>query len=127
MSDALESLARRVMTDPFFLAAPLARYAETQQMDDAALAAHLGCAPETLTGLRLCRNPPPEPPRFGQDVERIAAHFGLDPDRLVQVRRSGQALLHLSRPAGAAAEETPGYLMAARDEEPEPPEPGGES
>lgn len=125
MHDPLASLAGRLARNPLFLAAPLARYAARHALDDAALAARLGCPPERLTDLRLCRNPHPEPPRFGQDVERIATHFGLDADRLAGVVRDGQALLHLNRPdtGGAAA---PGFLMAARDEEPPPPGPGEE-
>ena len=122
MSDALESLARRVAGDPFFLAAPLARYAERHGLDDVALAASLGCAPALLTDLRLCRNPHPEAPRFWQDVERIATHFGLDAGRLAAAVRFGQGLLHLSQ-QGADAADAPGFLMAARDEEP-PPESG---
>jgi hypothetical protein len=129
VSDALESLARRVMRDPFFLAAPLARYAASHRLDDDALAARLGCPRAALTDLRLCLNPHPEPPRFGQDVERIAAEFGLDPGRLAEVVRFGQALLQLSPPPEAdacRAEDVPGYLMAAREDE-LPPDPGGES
>jgi len=127
VSDALESLARRVASDPFFLAAPLARYALRHGLDDAALAARLGCRPEVLTDLRLCRNPHPEAPRFWQDVERIATHFGLDAARLAETVRSGQGLLRLAQQPEARAEDAAGYLMAARDEEPQPPpEPGGE-
>jgi hypothetical protein len=123
MSDALESLARRATGDPFFLAAPLARYAERHGLDDAALVAWLGCPPARLTDLRLCRNPHPEAPRFWQDIERIAAHFGLDAERLAAAVRFGQGLVHLSQ-QGANAADAPGFLMAARDEEPLPPEPG---
>jgi hypothetical protein len=132
MSDALESLARRVAKDPFFLAAPLARYAERHGLDDAALAGRLGCPQELLIDLRLCRNPHPEPPGFWQDVERIATHFHLDADRLAEVVRDGQALLYLFQVqpnadaggagrAGGAEAEAPGFLMAARDEEPPHP------
>src|SRR5437660_261749 len=98
MSDPLEPLARRVAQNPLFLAAPLARFAERHRLDDAGLATHLGCRPEVLTDLRLCRNPHPEPPRFWQDVERIATHFGVDATRLAEVVRFGQGLLHLSQP-----------------------------
>jgi hypothetical protein len=126
VSDPLESLARRVARNPLFLAAPLARYAERHGLDDDALAARLGCRPEVLTDLRLCRNPHPEPPRFGQDVERIASHFGLDAGRLAETVRSGQGLLRLAQLPEVQAEDAPGYLMAARDEPAPPPEPGEE-
>jgi hypothetical protein len=125
VSDPLESLARRVARNPLFLAAPLARFAERHRLDDEALATQLGCRPEVLTDLRLCRNPHPEPPRFWQDVECIATHFSVNAGRLAEVVRFGQGLLHLSQP-GVSAEDAPGYLMAARDEEPAPPPDSGE-
>jgi len=121
MSIPLERLARRVQSDQFFLAAPLARYAESQRLDDRALAAQLGCDGETLTHLRLCRNPDPMPPHFWNDVERFAARFRLDPDRLAEVVRFGQALLQAQPPTAA-----PGYLMAAREETDDEPSPGKE-
>jgi hypothetical protein len=123
--DPLKSVADRLAHNPLFLAAPLARYAGRHALDDAGLAERLGCPVERLTDLRLCRNPHPEPPRFWQDVERIATHFELDAERLAEVIRDGQALLHLFRPeAGGAA--APGLMMAARDEEPAPPSDPGE-
>lgn len=115
MSTPLERLARRVQPDPFFLAAPLARYAESQQLDDHALAARLGCDGDVLTHLRLCRNPEPLPPHFWKDVERVAARFHLDPDRLAEIVRFGQALLSARPPEGSAANPASGYLMAARE------------
>jgi hypothetical protein len=127
MSIPLERLARRVRSDPFFLAAPLARYAESHQLDDGALAAHLGCGGDALTHLRLCRNPEPMPPHFWNDVERIAARFHLDPDRLAEVVRFGQALLQMRPPADVPVHPAPGYLMAAREESDEEPSPGKES
>jgi hypothetical protein len=111
------------MSDPLFLAAPLARYAESHALDDDALAARLGCPRAVLTDLRLCLNPHPEPPRFWHDVEQIAAHFAVDADRLAEAVRFGQGLLHLRPPPADSADAAPGYLMAARDEEPDP---GGE-
>ena len=107
MSTPLESLARRVQSDPFFLAASLARYAVSEQLDDHALAARLGCDGGTLTHLRLCRNPKPLPPHFWNDVERIAARFHLDPDRLAEIVRFGQALLPVRPAEGAPATPRP--------------------
>ena len=114
MDRHLERLARRVGEDEFFLAAPLARVADSQQLDDAALAVRLGCDVETLTHLRLCRNPDPQPPHFWQDVERIAGRFQLDADRLAEVVRLGQALLQAK---AQVAKDAPGFLMAAREDE----------
>ena len=57
MTDPLDALARRVADDPFFLGSALARHAESHGLDDAGLAAALGCSVETLAMLRLCRLP----------------------------------------------------------------------
>jgi hypothetical protein len=84
---SLNVLARRVECDPFFLAGLLADYAERENIDEAGLAAALGCNPEALTALRLCRAPRPDRVGFREDVDQIAAHFGLDADRLTAVVR----------------------------------------
>ncbi len=116
MNTPLARLAQRVQADPFFLASVLAPYAESQRLDDDGLAARLGCDGDTLTHLRLCRNPDPLPPHFWNDVERIAARFHLDPDRLAEIARFGQALLQARPPADAAVIPGTGYLMAARED-----------
>lgn len=120
MNTHLERLARRVQSDPFFLAAPLACYADSERLNDDALAARFGCDRDTLTHLRLCRTPDPRPPQFWQDVECIADRFHLDPDRLAEIVRLGQALVQAQPPAESAANPGAGFLLAAR-EEPEPP------
>jgi hypothetical protein len=127
MSAHLDRLARRVESDPFFLAAPLARYAASNRLDEDALAERLGCDRASLTHLRLCRSPEPMPPQFFKDVQQIAARFALDPDRLAEIVRFGQALLAVSPPASEVLDDAPGYLMAARDEESEEQPPGGGS
>jgi hypothetical protein len=115
MSQALEQLARRVKDDPFFLAAPLARYAAAEGLDDAGLAARLGCVSEALTGLRLCRNPDPQPPNFWNDVQLLAGQFLIDSDILAEVVRYGQNLIRLAAsPAGTGVAEA-GFILAARD------------
>ncbi len=123
MNTPLTRLALRVRSDPFFLASALARYAESQRLDDNALAAQLGCDRNTLTHLRLCRNPDPTPPHFWNDVERIAGRFRLDPDRLAEVVRFGQAILQARLPTDAPASPGAGYLMAAREDEDSPTPP----
>jgi hypothetical protein len=49
---------------------------------------------------------------FRADVEAIAARFGLDPARLAQLIRGGDALVALR---GSPAERSGGLLAAARD------------
>jgi hypothetical protein len=114
VSEALDALARKVQGDPFFLASPLALYARSEHLDDAGLAAALGCPPVRLSGLRLCRAPRADPAGFREDIAGIAAEFGLDPDRLADAVITGRAI----RAIGAAPAGGRGFLMAARDEPP---------
>ena len=64
-------------------------------MDDATLAQFLGCPVETLPALKLCGTPREEAAGFRADMERVAQHFGLSLDRLVEAVRRGQALQRL--------------------------------
>jgi hypothetical protein len=111
MSSRIDALGRRVENDPFFLASALADYARSEHLDNEDLAAALGCAVETLGPLRLCRRPRPDPGLFKQDIERIAARFGVDADLLAQAVRRSDALSSLRRAATGGR----GLLMAARD------------
>jgi hypothetical protein len=122
MRDPLEALAARAEGDPYFLACPLAAYARHERLEDAGLAAALGCRAEDLTRVRLCRTPGTEDTDFWDDVSRIAERFGMDPERLADAIKRGRILLRWQAgppPAG-------GFLMAARDhDEPPPEEPEG--
>jgi hypothetical protein len=117
MADSLQALAARAEGEPFFLGSVLAAYARSERLDDAGLAAALGCRGEDLAMIRLCRAPRAEPPEFWEDVQAIAARFGTDPERLAAVVKHGRVVLRLqaARPADGAG------LLAARDREPEPP------
>ena len=105
----------RARREPGFLGAALAEYQARLGLDDAALAAELGCAEEHLADLALCR--PPRAERFRADLEQIAGRLGLDPLPLARVLRLAGAL-------GALAGAAPGGegLRAARrlDETDEP-------
>lgn len=123
MNPYLAHLAGRVADAPDFLACALAEFARGERLDDAALAARLGCPVETLTHLRLCRMPRKEAPLFWQDVERIATRFSVNAEALAEVVRQGQGLMNL-RGVGHGREREPGFLLAARDDarERKPPE-----
>lgn len=83
MSAALDHLAARVASDPFFLAFALAVYQERHQLDDAALAALLGCDADTLTVLRLCRRPGGSPQfTADEDLAVLAERFRVDAEAL---------------------------------------------
>jgi hypothetical protein len=85
--EALEQLATRACLDRWFLGAALAAYQRRHYLDDAGLAATLGCAPDLLTHLRLCRCPGiGEPDRTqAEDIAAIAGRFGLDATILARV------------------------------------------
>jgi hypothetical protein len=87
----LDRLAARCAGDPFFLASALAAYQLRHGLDDAALAALLGCAPDVLTQLRLCRRPAAALPSrtAADDVVEIAARLGLDTAALRLVVEEG--------------------------------------
>ena len=114
MSHPLEYLAARVTDDPFFLAYALKLFAAGEGLDDAALAARLGCTPETLTDLRLCRMPREDAPHFRDDILTIAASFPVDAAVLAEVVRHAQVVAPLRKPAAATG---PEVLLAARDAE----------
>lgn len=119
MTDALEQMARRVAQDPFFLACPLAEYARSERLDEAALAARLGCRVEDLTRLRLCRAPRAGEVDFKTDVTAIATSFGIDIATLARAIRYGEGLARLREAARLASE--PGHMLAARDAVSDPP------
>jgi hypothetical protein len=111
MSDRLEHFARRVEGDEFFLASALAEYARSEGLDDAGLAAALGCPASSLPRLRLCRRPRPDAAGMREDTARIGERFGIDPLRLAEMMRRADALAAMRRDAAAGA----GALIAARD------------
>src|SRR5437764_15271163 len=92
MPDPLDALAARAAGEPFFLGWVLAADAASEGLEDAGLAAELGCPTQELAMLRLCRAPRPEPPDIWDDVTRIAERFGLDPNRLAEVVKRGRVV-----------------------------------
>ena len=119
MSAALDHLAARVATDSQFLASALAEYARSDGLDDAGLAAALGCAAADLTRLRLCGAPRRDADQFRADVAAIAGRFGIAPTKLAEVVGRGQSLARLraAQPGGVEL----GFLLAARDDDRDPP------
>jgi hypothetical protein len=110
--DLLRRAAERAAQRPSFLAATLLPYARAEALDDDALARRLGCAPEQLPRLLLCRQPRPAPGAFRTDVERLADAFGLDVALLANIVRQASALARLAAPEADGA-----WLAAARDRE----------
>jgi hypothetical protein len=123
MDEMVIRAARRAALDPYFLAFALARYAEEQQMDEPALSAALGATPDTLAHARLCRMPRTDPAGLREDVNRIAAKFGLNRGVLLLAARCGQvAAVHRAAVEQGVPEDA-APLLAARDREPDEPRP----
>jgi hypothetical protein len=107
---SLDRLVELAQERPALLAGPLRLYKEQEGLDDRQLAAMLGCAPEAIPRLALCKRPRPAP-HFREDVERIASFIHADTLQLMMLIRaleSREALSH--RPATARP-----ALLAARD------------
>lgn len=105
----LRRAAEQATGRPFYLASVLLPLARAEQLDDDALAARLGCPPDMLPALLLCRRPADA--SFLEDVRRIAARFHLDPVPLAESIRLANALQTLSDSDAT-------FLAAARDREP---------
>lgn len=126
MDDMVIRAARRAGVDPFFLAFALKQYAEEQQMDEPALTAALGATPDTLAHARLCKMPRTDPAGLKEDVDRIAAKFGLNRGVLLLAARCGQvAAVHRAAVEQGVPEDA-APMLAARDredvlDEPRPP------
>lgn len=113
MTNPIDWLATKVENDPDFLAPVLMLFARSERLDEAGLAAALGCSLEDLSRLKVCR--PPRPACVWEDVATLADHFDLDPDCLLAVVRRGQAIQQWQRMTPASGQST---LLAARDEGP---------
>jgi hypothetical protein len=100
--------AARAESRPFFVASALAAYRDLAGVDNAGLAAHLGCTPAALARLALCGRPMEDDPMFTDRVRRIADHIGCDPVRLDSLLRAATAADKMRTSAS-------GTLLAARD------------
>jgi hypothetical protein len=111
----LDRLATKASADPAFLGFRLAAFAAAEGLDDAGLAARLGCEPAALTAVRLCLAPRPGA-NFREDVLCVAGKFGLDAVALAAAAKYGRVgAVRADAPA-----EPPGMILAARDREGNP-------
>ncbi len=101
--DTTRKLSLLASRDPFYLGWYLTSYAEMMSVDIADVAGELGCLPEMMNTMSLCRAPRSEPPHFREDIEAVASRF--------QVRADG--LANLVRQVQVASDQ--GMLLAARD------------
>jgi len=101
--EMLLKMSRLASDDPFYMGWHLARYSEMKGLSVAELGKELGCLPDTVNSISLCRAPRSEPPHFQDDIERVADRFQVRADKLVGIVRYAQI---------ASDEST---LLAARD------------
>jgi hypothetical protein len=102
-----QRLVQRLEGDTEYLAHVFSAIRSAEGMDDRDLATTLGTTPEMVPRIALCRTPRHD--LFREDINEIADHFALEPDRLAQVVRHGETL---SAFANAYAAD---FLAAARD------------
>lgn len=105
----LRRAAARASEDEFFVASALAAYKSERELDNAELAAWLGCDASRLTRLGLCRRPETRSQGFGAEVQQIAAYAGVQPLALASLLKEVSALsaLRVAEPSAT--------LLAARD------------
>lgn len=123
--ELLTLAAARAGGHPHLFASVLARYAALNNLDDAGLRAEIGCDARTLTRLRLCLRPGPDPSAFTLDIQRLAESLGLNAAVLAQIVREVDATGVFSRSLGQGPfSSTPGgMLKAARDHDEAQPGP----
>ncbi len=102
-NDMLLKMSRFASNDPFYLGWYLGRYSEMREMSLAEVGMELGCLPETVNSISLCRAPRSESPHFRRDIERVADRFQVRSDRLMGIVRYVQI------------ESDESILLAARD------------
>jgi hypothetical protein len=113
-TDPVARVAALAEADPHFLAFALADYAASEGLDDAELAARLGCPVDRLPHVKLCPAPLADPAGFRAAVVGVAEAFGLDAAALAAAVRHGQAVAAPPDPAPDDA----AHLLAARDRTP---------
>jgi hypothetical protein len=112
----LRGAAERAARRPFFVARDLADFRSLHGFSENDLAAWLGCGPERLPQLALCRRPTLHGAEFRRHIERISNYIGITPERLAQLLREVDAVHAFRRSdASSRAPRSDGMLLAARD------------
>lgn len=132
MSEARDRYLRvaavRAAGRPFFMARDLDEFRALHGFGEPDLAAWLGCAPERLPKLALCRRPAPRAAGFRRKVQKISEWVGISAERLAELLREVDAVdafrsSNTASPAGSSH----GMLLAARDRIEDPVGDAGES
>lgn len=120
----LSGLARRLQSDPRFMAYTLAVYQEQEGFEEEELALALGIMPEMLSRLALCKRPDAQSPEFAAQVREIADYTLADETQLANLLRQVSGLEKLAQRVSEPAAVTEsagaeplmtGLLAVARD------------
>jgi hypothetical protein len=116
----LSTLARRLRSDPQYMAHVLAVFQSQENLTDEELVQELGTLPELVVRLSLCRRPLPSSTQFAEQVRELADYTLMDAARLANILRQVDGLERFSQWASALTspdegEEGSGLLAAARD------------
>jgi hypothetical protein len=107
----LEVAADKSSSYSWTLGSLLKDYCSLERLAQDDLAAYLGCNPESLNWLSLCRKPRSD--HFVEDVTRIAKRFDLDKSKLAHIVRRIDVINDLQQPCDYEDKEP--VLLAARD------------
>ena|SRR6185503_17090931 len=100
-------MVNRARQNAFFLGRTLSEYGQANGLDDAALAAKLGCTRQGLSRLALCRCPDDRDPSFAKDIHAIASFAQCSANALIDVVRQVRALHALREHPTTCDEHTP--------------------
>lgn len=107
--EMLERAVARVADDEAFVASALHDWGGGH-LDLEKAASFLGCTPNAVVQLALCRRPVGTSKSFRQDVAQIAAHVCVDETRLLELLREASSIAAFRKADGAQ------MLAAARDD-----------
>ena len=105
--EILGKISRLASQNPFYLGWHLARYSEYRGVSMEELSNQLGCLPQAIVSMSLCRAPREDAPHFQNDIERVAERFQARAYELMRIVRHSQLAFEEER------------LLAARDRDPE--------
>lgn len=113
----MEWAAKRAADEPQLLGYELREYRTFTRATEDDVATVLGCSRDALICLALCRRPDPSAPSFRPDVEQIALHCGVNPQRLAALLREVDSLRAIRQAPiqPHLADAQPALLAAARD------------
>lgn len=80
--EGLGWVAQRASNRTAYLASAFDEFSRLRGMSPEKLADFLGCAPQSLAKLALCRRPDPSSSEFTGQTDQIASHCGANPRRL---------------------------------------------